>query len=224
MGLSKSNPPNAQVKLLVTPSSGRIPWPVLSWLALGGGAAFLVAVMVSGARLIVDPYSPNWLKRAFPGLVNSFEAEPQTVEAIRRELRSQNLTAGPAIAWPETNNPRAWFYPILSQDQKSIQALWVYRMRGDRLQRVDQVAIRPLQESFITTPLVGTASQVASVDSDATLATLSLMPSQSATGPWLLLTGQRRYGNTTMGYGQILSYQPQSHRLHRLLNWSKPSG
>ena len=112
----------------------------------------------------------------------------------------------------------------MSTDGRSIQELWVYRVRGDRLQKLDQVTIRPLKESFITTPLVGTASQVASVDSDATLSSGQLMPGQSAADPWILLTGQRRYGNTTVHYGQILSYQPQSHRLHRLINWSSPAG
>ncbi|MEM9486125.1 MAG: hypothetical protein AAGA83_20810, partial [Cyanobacteria bacterium P01_F01_bin.116] len=222
MGLSKSNPPTPQVKLLVSSTTGRVPWSLLSWLALGSGAVFLMSVIFSGARLIVDPYSPNWLKTAFPGLVNSFEAAPQTTAEIHAEMRSQEIISGPAIAWPKVDEPKAWFYPILSKDNKSIQALWVYRVRGDQLQRVDQVSIRPMKESFITTPLVGTASQVASVDSDATLTSVKLMPSQSKAAPWLVLEGRRRYGNTVMRYGQILSYQPHSQRLHRLLNWSSP--
>lgn len=220
MGFSKSNPSTAQVKLLVSPSSGRIPWSLLSWLALGSGTVFLVAVILSGARLIVDPYSPNWLKRAFPGLVTSFETAPQTTEEIRAELKAKNLTAGSPVAWPEPTTPQAWFYPIL-QD-RSIQELWVYRVRREQLQRMDQIVIRPLKESFITTPLVGTASQVASVDSNAALLTVKLMPGTSAETPWLLLEGQRRYGNTVMRYGQILSYQTSSHRLHQLLRWSSP--
>ena len=217
MGLSKSHPPT-QVKLLVSPTPGRIPWSLLSWLALGSGAIFFMVVILSGARLIVDPYSPNWLKTAFPGLVNSFEAVPQTADEIQAEIKAQNIIAGQPIAWPSADRPKAWFYPILSPDSQSIQALWVYRVRGNQRQRVEQITIRPLKESFITTPLVGTASQVASVDSDATLASVKLMPSPS--DPWLLLEGQHRYGNTVMRYGQILSYQTQSQRLHRLLNWS----
>ncbi|MBE9065791.1 hypothetical protein IQ260_03895 [Leptolyngbya cf. ectocarpi LEGE 11479] len=222
MGLSKSRPATTHVKLLVSPPSGRVPWSLLSWLALGSGAALLIAVIVSGARLIVDPYSPNWLKRAFPSLVNSFEAAPQTAADIRAELRSQNLVAGQPLPWPQIDQPKAWFYPILSSDGRAIQELWVYRVRGDLLQRVEQVAIAPMKDSFITTPLVGTASQVASVDSDAPLSSVKLMP--GAANPWILLTGQRRYGNTTMAYGQILSYQPHSQRLHRLLNWSSSVG
>ncbi|MEM7065973.1 MAG: hypothetical protein AAF572_22770 [Cyanobacteria bacterium P01_B01_bin.77] len=222
MGLSKSRPATTHVKLLVSPPSGRIPWSVLSWLALGSGAALLTAVIVSGARLIVDPYSPNWLKRAFPGLVTSFEAAPQTADDIRAELRSQNLVAGQPLPWPRVDQPKAWFYPILSSDGSTPQELWVYRVRGDLLQRVDQVAILPMKDSFITTPLVGKASQVASVDSDAPLSSVKLMP--GASDPWILLEGQRRYGNTTMSYGQILSYQPHSQRLHRLLNWSSSAG
>lgn len=222
MGLSKSRPATTHVKLLVSPTSGRIPWSLFSWLALGSGAALLIAVIVSGARLIVDPYSPNWLKRAFPGLVNSFEAAPQTADDIRTELRSQNLVAGQPLPWPQAERPKAWFYPILNDDGSTIQALWVYRVRGDLLQRVEQVAIAPMKDSFITTPLVGTASQVASVESDAPLSSIKLMP--GATDPWILLTGQRRYGNTAMAYGQILSYQPHSQRLHRLLNWSSSVG
>ena len=222
MGLSKSKSATPQVKLLVSPASARIPWPLLSWLALGGGVAFVVAVLLSGARLIVDPYSPNWLKTAFPGLVNSFEAAPQTADEIQAEMRSQGITAGQPIAWPQADRPQAWFYPILKNDGRSIEELWVYRVQGDRRQRVDQVAIRPLKEAFITTPLVGTASQVASVDSNATLASVKLMPATN--GPWLLLEGQRRYGNTVMRYGQILSYQPRTQRIHRLLNWSSPAG
>ncbi|MEO0866936.1 MAG: hypothetical protein AAFY17_00540 [Cyanobacteria bacterium J06642_11] len=220
MGLSNSNPPTARVKLLVSPSSGRFPWSLLSWLTLGSGIVLLVAVTLSGARLIIDPYSPNWLKRAFPSLVNSFETPPQTLEEIKAELQAANLTAGTPIAWPNATNPQSWFYPILHSDG-SIRELWVYRIQGERLQRMDQVAIRPLKESFITTPLVGTASQVASVDSDAHLSTMKIMPSPTA--PWLLLEGQRRYGNTVMRYGQLLSYQTSSHRLHQLLRWSSPA-
>ena len=220
MALSKSKPSNAQVKLLVSPASGRVPWSLLSWLALGGGAFLMAAVILSGAKLIVDPHSPNWLKAAFPGLVNSFEAVPQTTNEIRAEISARGLTSGTPIAWPKAAEPNAWFYPILSRDGKAIQELWVYRVQGNQLQRVEQISIRPLKESFVTTPLVGTASQVASVDSKASLSSVKLMPSQSANGPWLLLEGRRRYGNTLMRYGQILSYQSHSQRLHRLLNWS----
>ena len=60
MGLSKSSPSTGQVRLLVRPTTGRIPWWWLSWLALGSGAVFMLAVILSGAKLIVDPYSPNW--------------------------------------------------------------------------------------------------------------------------------------------------------------------
>ena len=225
MGLSKSNPSVTPVKLLVSrPSGRRIPWQLLSWLALGSGTALLIAVIISGARLIVDPYGPNWLKTTFPGLTNSFEAVPQTADEIKADIRSQGLTSGPPIAWPEISQPKAWFYPILGTDGSSIQALWVYRVQGHRLQRVEQVAVRSLKESFITTPLVGTASQVASVDSNATLSSVSLMPGSSTARPWLLLEGQRRYGNTVMRYGQILNYQPDTYRLHRLLNWSSSTG
>ncbi|NEQ50180.1 MAG: hypothetical protein F6K11_08625 [Leptolyngbya sp. SIO3F4] len=223
MGLSKSNPPTAQVKLLISPTSGHIPWSLFSWLALGSGAVFFVAVILSGAKLIIDPYSPNWLKTAFPGLVNNFETPPQTANEIQEEIRSQGFTAGPTIAWPKVDTARAWFYPILNKDNNSIAALWVYRVRGNQLQRVEQVSIRPVKESFITTPLVGTAAQVTSVDSDANLFTIKLMPSQSADVPWIALEGRRRYGNTVMRYGQILSYQPHSQRLHKLLTWSSPT-
>ncbi|NEZ62246.1 hypothetical protein D0962_05550 [Leptolyngbyaceae cyanobacterium CCMR0082] len=224
MGLSKSNPPTAQVKLLVSPTTGRIPWSLLSWLALGSGGALLVAMILSGAKLIVDPYSPNWLKTAFPGLVNTFEAAPQTADEIQAEMRAQNITHGQPIAWPRADQPKAWFYPILNSDDKTIQELWVYRVQNDQLQRVEQVKIRPMKESFITTPLVGTASQVASVDSDASLSSVQPMAGKAANEPWLLLEGQRRYGNTVMRYGQILSYQSHAQRLHRLLNWSSPAG
>lgn len=223
MGLSNSNPPTAQVKLLVSPKSGRVPWSLLSWLALGSGAAFLVLVILSGARLIIDPYSPNWLKTAFPGLVNTFETVPQTTAEIRAEMKSQGIVSGQPLPWPNTNQPQAWFYPIFSTDGKSVEALWVYRVRGAQLQKVEQVSIRPLKESFVTTPLVGTASQVASVDSDVSLSSVNLMSSQSLDSPWILLEGKRRYGNTVMRYGQVLSYQAHSQRVHRLLNWSSPA-
>ncbi len=223
MGLSKHNPSTPQVTLLVSSTSGRIPWSLLSWLTLGSGAVFLLMVILSGARLIVDPYSPNWLKTAFPQLVNSFETAPQTTDEIRAEMRSQGITADQPIPWPQLDQPKVWFYPILAPDSKAIRELWVYRVRGSQQQRIDQVTIRPIKESFITTPLVGTASQVASVDSDATLTDINIIPSQSPEGPWLLLEGKRRYGNTVMRYGQILSYQPNTHRLHRLLNWSSPA-
>ena len=223
MGLSNSKPSNGPVKLLVSPASRRIPWAFLSWLALGCGATFLVAVMISGVRLIVEPDSPNWLKTAFPGLTTSFESVPQTAAEIEAEMRSQGITAGQPIPWPRAERPTAWFYPILGTD--GLQEIWVYRVRGNQLQQVDQVAIRPIKDSFITTPLIGTASQVASVDSDAPLSSVQLMSGKAiADSPWLLLRGQGRYGNTVMHYGQILTYQPRAQRLHRLLNWSSPAG
>ncbi|MEA5462764.1 hypothetical protein [Leptothoe sp. PORK10 BA2] len=224
MGLSKSNPATHSVKLLVSSSSGRVPWRVLSGLTLGGGVVLMAVVILSGAKLIVDPHSPNWLKQAFPGLANNFEAVPQTSAEILAEMKSQGITPGEPIAWPRVDQPQAWFYPILSTDDRSITELWVYRVQGDQLQRVDQVAIRPLKESFITNPLVGSASQVVSIESDATLTSVKLMPIKSADVPWLLLEGQGRYGNTVIRYGQILSYQPSSQRIHRLLNWSSPAG
>ncbi|MEM9266619.1 MAG: hypothetical protein AAGA46_13955, partial [Cyanobacteria bacterium P01_F01_bin.13] len=140
------------------------------------------------------------------------------------EMRSQGIISGNPIVWPKVDQPKAWFYPILDTDGKSIRELWIYRVQGKQLQHIDQVAVRPMKESFITVPLVGTASQVASVDSNAAPASVRLMPGSSATAPWLLLEGQRRYGNTVMRYGQILSYQADSHRVHRLLNWSSSAG
>ncbi|MEM6253957.1 MAG: hypothetical protein AAF821_13645 [Cyanobacteria bacterium P01_D01_bin.156] len=220
MGLSKSNPPNAQVKLLVSPT-GRMPWSWISWFTIAGGSVLLVAVILSGAKLIVDPYSPNWLKQVFPSLTTSFEAPPQTIDEIQAELRSQNLTTASPLAWPNPTKPTAWFYPLLDDDQ-AIRELWVYRVRGQQLQRMDQVTIRPMRESFVTTPLVGTAAQVTSIDSDANVSSVSLIPGVSTTVPWLLLEGQRRYGNTVMRYGQILSYQTSAHRLHQVLKWSSP--
>ncbi|MEM9979016.1 MAG: hypothetical protein AAF808_15430, partial [Cyanobacteria bacterium P01_D01_bin.2] len=172
---------------------------------------------------MVEPDGPNWLKTAFPGLTASFEAAPQTAAEIEAEMKSRGITSGQPIPWPRADRPTAWFYPILGTD--GLQEIWIYRVRGNQLQQVDQVAIRPIQDSFITTPLIGTASQVASVDSDAPLSSVQIMSGKAiADSPWLRLWGQRRYGNTVMHYGQILTYQPRTQRLHQLLNWSSPVG
>ncbi|MEM1239245.1 MAG: hypothetical protein AAGI45_05330 [Cyanobacteria bacterium P01_H01_bin.26] len=172
---------------------------------------------------MVEPDGPNWLKTAFPDLTASFEAAPQTAAEIEAEMKSRGITSGQPIPWPRADRPTAWFYPILGTD--GLQEIWIYRVRGNQLQQVDQVAIRPIQDSFITTPLIGTASQVASVDSDAPLSSVQIMSGKAiADSPWLRLWGQRRYGNTVMHYGQILTYQPRTQRLHQLLNWSSPVG
>ena len=211
-----------QVKLLVRPAAtyGWL-WTLLSWLALGGGVILTLAIVVSGARLVVDPDGSSWLKTLLPQLGQAATAAPQSLDEIRQEMGSEGLVADTPLPWPDSVRPEVWLFPGLSAETRTIQTIWVYKPHGSRFQQIDRVTIPTLQESFVTAPLIGTASQVTAVDTTVPVARIQRL---SGDFPWLLLSGQQRYGSTILRYGQVLGYRPRERRLTVLLRWSSPAG
>jgi hypothetical protein len=228
-----------RVKLLVQSRRTHPWWHLGSWLLVGSTATLAGFVIWSGVRLIIDPYNTNWLKVVFPALNPVDASAILTLEEIQTQLQRRNLIAGTPILWyvskQATHSTPDWIFPIQAtrphcqRSCTSITELHIYRpLPGgeapQRYQRLHQVQIKGPQESFITTPLVGTASAVASVDQVAPLTRLKLFKTPLDEAPWLLVEGQKIFGNTEIRYGQVLHYDPKTAAIHTLATWTSPAG
>ncbi|MEO0540102.1 MAG: hypothetical protein AAFZ80_04455, partial [Cyanobacteria bacterium P01_A01_bin.105] len=179
----------------------------------------------------------NWLKSTFPALDPTDAAPLQSLDTIGETVESQGLTLGRAVRWPGDNNRVDWIFPILKRpnscslsetDCATTVALHIYRpepgLNGEELFRlVNKINVQGPEESFITTPLLGTASQVASVDRPAAIAQLTLLETPYDDRPWLMLEGRQKFGTTPIRYGQIFAYNPRSATVSTVLSWTSPT-
>jgi hypothetical protein len=248
------------VKLLVKPKRRSLlqtlGFKTVSWLLLAGLAMFLTLAIGSGIRLILDPYSPNWLLDTFPFLGKADPKTLVTVSSIQTELAAEGLSLGQPLIWEDSTNSRStqgdWLMPVMKpqsactptvtalaseEDCQTIVSLRVYRPQGrlgrgktvqertqNRLFRLmNEVSIQAPKTAFVTTPLIGTASETASVEQGAPLKYLRRFTVANQT-PWLLLEGSLQRGSERLRYGQFLFYSPQSTDLTLLMNWTSPPG
>lgn len=241
---------SSQVKLLVgarrTHFLSSPFWRLGSWLIICGSAILALHTISSGVRLIIDPYSENWLKTVFPKLNPTESAPLQTLEEIKASLREQGLISGRPVLWQanqDTNtlsSPQSadWIFPVQETRNNcqssctSITELHIYRPQLSSEQSgqdihyrlIQQIRLRRPKESFVTTPLIDTASEVASVDQPAALTQLRLFDNPITESPWILLEGTKTFGNTDIRYGQLLYYNPRSATIHTLISWTSPAG
>lgn len=235
--MTPSSNQRSGVKLMVQPAKSTLLSRIAVWLLIAGTAVLVGSVVISGIRLIVDPYSENWLKSAFPTLGPTEAAPVQSLAAIEAEVQAQGLTLGRAVRWPVNNNRTDWIFPVLKRPNScslsqtrcaTTVALRVYRpdvgLNGETLFRlVNEINVQGPEESFVTTPLLGTASQVASVDRPAAIADLTLFETPYDDRPWLMLEGRQTFGTTDIRYGQIFYYNPRAATVSTVLSWTSPT-
>ncbi|MEM9164541.1 MAG: hypothetical protein AAGC54_15940, partial [Cyanobacteria bacterium P01_F01_bin.4] len=246
----------SKVRLWVQPSrTQKLAWRFGTLLGLGTTATLAGFVIWSGVRLIIDPYSPNWLTTVVPALGNPEKTPLRTMAEIKADLPT-GLTAGEPVLWkssktgsqpnrPADASAADWLVPIFQTQQRcrggaqaltptggcaTIVELQVYRPQGGshdetRFKLVNQIAVRGPQESFVTSPLIGTAAEVAGVVHAAALTTVKLLdhpldPQQ----PWISLEGTRKVGTLRVRYGQLVHYAPRSGQLTPLLAWTSGAG
>ncbi|MEL7504746.1 MAG: hypothetical protein AAFN18_20015 [Cyanobacteria bacterium J06554_6] len=225
------------VKLMVQPGKSSLLSRMAVWLLIAGTSILAGSLVVSGVRLIVDPYSENWLKTTFPALGPTDAAPVQSLQAIRDELQGEGLTLGTAVRWPVDNDRTDWIFPVLKRPSScglgetacaTTVALRIYRPETgpageDLFKLINTINVQGPEESFVTAPLLGTASQVASVDRPAAISQLTLFETPYSERSWLMLEGQQKFGTTNIRYGQIFSYNPRSARVTTVLSWTSPT-
>ncbi len=235
--MTPSSNKRASVKLMVRPSKGTLLSRIAVWLLIAGTSILAGSIVISGIRLIVDPYSENWLKSAFPSLGPTDASPVQTLEDIQEEVQARGLTLGTAVRWPVSNNRTDWIFPVLRRPNSctlgeaqcaTTVALRVYRpesgLNGESLYRlVNEINVQGPEEAFVTTPLLGTASQVASVDRPAAISKLTLFETPYDDRPWLMMEGRQKFGTTNIRYGQIFYYNPRSATVSTVLSWTSPA-
>ncbi|MEM8806309.1 MAG: hypothetical protein AAGF01_09815 [Cyanobacteria bacterium P01_G01_bin.38] len=246
----------AKVKLWVKPErTQKLGWRIGTLLGLGATATLAGFVIWSGVRLIIDPYSPNWLTTVVPALGNPEKTPLLTMAEIKANLPA-GMTAGEPVLWKSSKTPSQsnrtpeaseadWIIPIFQTQQRcrggaqaltptggcaTIVELQVYRPQGagsdgTRFKWANQITVRGPKESFVTSPLIGTAAEVAGVDHTAALTTVKLLeqplePQQ----PWISLEGTRKVGALRVRYGQLVHYAPRSGQLTPLLAWTSGAG
>ncbi|MEM9903675.1 MAG: hypothetical protein AAF921_01430 [Cyanobacteria bacterium P01_D01_bin.44] len=244
----------SKVRLWVKPArTQKLGWRIGTLLGLGATATLAGFVIWSGVRLIIDPYSPNWLTTVVPALGNPEKTPLLTMAEIKADLPA-GMTAGEPVLWKSGKTPSQsdrtpeasesdWIIPIFQTQQRcrggaqaltptggcaTIVELQVYRGAGGdgtRFKLVNQITVRGPKESFVTSPLIGTAAEVAGVDHTAALTTVKLLdqplePQQ----PWISLEGTRKVGSLRVRYGQLVHYAPRSGQLTPLLAWTSGAG
>jgi hypothetical protein len=252
------------VKFLVKPKRQALwqtlGWKIFCWLLLASLALFLTVAISAGVRLILDPYSPNWLLDTFPFLGKADPKTLVTLATIETELAAEGLSLGQPLIWEEpsernnirNNSNRDWLMPVMKPHSgctptltalpneacQTIVAIRVYRPqsrlgRGKTIQEqtqnrpfrlMNEVSIRAPKTAFVTTPLIGTASETASVEQGAPLMQLKRFTVANNQSPWLLLEGTLQRGSERIRYGQFLFYSPQSTDLTLLTDWTSPPG
>lgn len=244
----KATAPASNVKLLVQPSrSQQLVWRLGLFLGLSATATLAGFVIWSGARLIIDPYSPNWLTTVFPSLGDPDQTPLKTLAEIKADL-PPTLQAGEPVRWKAgtANSKEADLILPIFKEQLScrggaraltptggcstIVELQIYRPQGasnhrTRFKLINQITVRGPKESFVTAPLIGTAAEVAGSDHAAALTTVRLLEQPlDSEQPWISLEGTRKAGTTRVRYGQLVHYAPRSGQLSPLLAWTSSAG
>ncbi|MEO1400594.1 MAG: hypothetical protein AAFV72_04990 [Cyanobacteria bacterium J06635_1] len=252
---SENQLPPSKVRLWVKPARAqRLGWRIGTLLGLGVTATLAGVVIWSGVRLMIDPYSPNWLTTVVPALGNPEKTPLRTMAEIKADLPT-GLTAGEPVIWKsgktggQFSRSKAseadWIVPIFQAQQRcrggaqaltpnggcaTIVELQVYRPQGEsrdetRFKLVNQITVRGPKESFVTAPLIGTAAEVAGIDHAAALTTVKLLDHPlDPQQPWISLEGTRKVGSLRVRYGQLVHYAPRSGELTPLLAWTSGAG
>lgn len=205
------------------------------------GAGTLVSVSLwASAVFIVRPHPPRWLAGHLPVWShNRSEAPLQTQAEIEAELQPQQRYLGDVMAlnqasedaqlqdlslWPifETRSP-------CTQGCETIVELRLYglhhREQGtNHWQLLHQLKVEGPTEEEVLDPI--SHGDVGTVGSTYQLPLESLKPlyEQGLPGAWLTLTGRWRTQGSPVLHGQLLYINPQTLRIHSLLNWKSPPG
>ncbi|MBW4618147.1 MAG: hypothetical protein KME17_02020 [Cyanosarcina radialis HA8281-LM2] len=223
-----------QVRLIVPPAVGG------KWMASAYAIAALIlaAVVVAGSSWLAISAILNIKPLAFPNPFVSTSTQTstgiagfQTVGEIEAEIKQQGQIPGTPIPLENNKTPATLLVPVLAtispcqQQCQQIVELRVYQPTAEATyyELVNQIAIEGLEEIFVVNSLpTGTSGYKGS---DRLLPLTQITPfATKAPGTWLNLTGKSDFADTSVLYGQVVRYDPQSSYLSVKLSWASPAG
>jgi hypothetical protein len=232
--MPKKKASKPQVRLIVPPARGG------KWMASAYSIAALIlaAVAVAGSSWLAISAILNIKPLAFPNpfvpastQTSTGIAGLQTVSEIEAEIKQQGQIPGTPIPLETNKTTAPLLVPVLAtvspcqQECQQIVQLRVYRPTAESnyYELVNEIAIEGLEEIFVVNSLpAGTSGHKGS---DRVLGLTQIAPfATKAPGTWLNLTGKSNFADTSVLYGQVVRYDPQSSYLSVKLSWASPAG
>ncbi|NJL89650.1 MAG: hypothetical protein HC916_07510 [Coleofasciculaceae cyanobacterium SM2_1_6] len=207
---------------------------VIFWVIIGAGC--LVAfILWSGFWLILDPDSIIWINQYLPAnyqISHVQQNPPQTLEAIKEDLKEQGFETGkiitlstdvlvPIVATIADCQPSP-----TNQNCQKITELRLYEpldnlfVSSQLYQLKRQLVLKEPEESFVVAPLVRAGVSPPGTNKLQPFTSLEIDPQAPKPGIWLHLTGKR--GNIL--YGQVLHYNPEQNYVGVMAEWTSPQG
>lgn len=207
---------------------------VIFWVIIGAGC--LVAfILWSSFWLILDPDSIIWINQYLPAnyqISHVQQNPPQTLEAIKEDLKEQGFETGKIITLspdvlvpivstiancqPEPTNPNCQKINEL----RLYEPLNNFFVSSQLYQLKRQLVLKELEESFVMAPLVRAGVSPPGTSKLQPFTSLEIDPQAPKPGTWLHLTGKR--GNIL--YGQVLHYNPEHNYVSVMAEWTSPQG
>ena len=205
------------------------------------GAGILVGFSVwTSTLLILRPHPPRWLTTYLPDWANERgEISVQSLKDIEAELHQQQRYAGNWLDLAAASDASALqdlkllpVYEMRSPCHQDCEEIVELRLYGhprraktvDQWQLLHQLTVKgPLEEDVLATLSNGDSRAMGSTY-QLPLASLKPLYERGLPGGWLTLTGRWRTQGSPVLYGQLLYINPQTLRIHSLLNWKSPPG
>lgn len=184
---------------------------------------------------MLDPRSTLWMNQFLPSNAQipiSRWDDPKTLTEIKTELRHAGLDSEEPLTIKTAQRATDLLLPIVRRNSdSSIVELRVYRAvprsprdRQEVFQLVNQLDVRPLEESFVTAPVMRAKGEGSASDRVLPFTTFKrLQENAPNNGIWLTLTGKLRQADTTIAYGQVFYYNPTTTAMRVMLPWTSPT-
>ncbi|MBD1824317.1 hypothetical protein H6F51_17750 [Cyanobacteria bacterium FACHB-DQ100] len=226
------------------PKIGAIPWKSVGSSVVIVTAAGLVASSIwLSLQFIKDPRSVAWMNQYLPTNAKipiSAWDDPKTLREIQADLRKAGLFAGEPIrietAIKAKSNQTDLLIPIYRPDKNGgddrLTELRAYQLvfnptpnKPEALQFVNQIAVRELQEDFVTEPLIRAHVIDSGVDRSVPFTTVQRFEDRAPrNGAWLTLSGKLQQGDKSIAYGQVVYYNPITTAMSVMLSWTSSTG
>lgn len=227
-----------------SPKIGAIPWKsVGSGVVIVTAAGLVASSIWLSLQFIKDPRSVAWMNQYLPKNAKipiSAWDDPKTLREVQADLGRAGLFAGEPIrietATKAKPNQTDFLIPIYRPDQNGgddrVIELRAYRLvfnptpnKTEALQFVNQIAVRELQEDFVTEPLIRAHVIDSSVDRPLPFTTAQRFEDRAPrNGVWLTLSGKLQQGDKSIAYGQVAYYNPVTTAMSVMLSWTSPTG
>jgi hypothetical protein len=209
------------------------------WLTnVGTIIIFLTAIGVTAGGLglailfILNPNAPAIINRFLPsGMQIPFNpAGLYTLDQIQQQIGQEGYTSKEVLAM-ESNPESPILIPLLKNGtacEPACQEISQFRLYqpnslANYYELRQQVKVVGPDEDFVLAPLQQETAQYKDSYRPLSLTKVTRLDSQ-VPGVWLNLTGDRSFGTTSVTYGEVFHYNPNTDRLQKMVEWTSPAG